>query len=67
MTIVGSLRVLDIGADNFHVIFASEVGTGSRPVSGKKGVEHFISKTLRCDPKTVKAEITEQDYATYFA
>ena len=58
---------MGIGADNFLVIFASEVGTGSHPVSGQNGVEHFISKTLRCDPKTVGVEITAQDYASYFA
>jgi hypothetical protein len=63
----GSLHVLDIGAGNFHVVFASEIGTGSHAVSGRSGVEHFISKTLRCDPQAVTAEITAQNYATYFA
>jgi hypothetical protein len=31
----GSLHVLDTGAENFYVIFASEVGTGSHLVSGE--------------------------------
>jgi hypothetical protein len=39
----GSLHVLDTGAENFYVIFASEVGTGSHLVSGGAGVEHFGS------------------------
>jgi hypothetical protein len=67
MTIRGSLHVLGIGSGNFHVIFASEIGTGSHVVSGRSGVEHFISKTLRCDAGAVKAEIAAEDYATYFA
>jgi len=61
-----SLHVLDLGEENFHVVFASEVGTGSHLISGRNGVEHFISKTLRCDPQTVTAEITAHNYATYF-
>lgn len=63
----GSLHVLNIGAENSLVVFASESGTGSHLVSGRSGVEHFISKTLRCDPKAVTAEITAEAYETYFA